>query len=138
MHSDKNYVSRALQAGATGYLLKDAAQAELEVAVRAVVRGETYLSPAISTQLIQHTLRPFSVHGEREERGEQDQLTERQREVLQLIAEGHTTKAIAGTLHLSVKTIETHRAQLMTRLDIHNLADLVRYAVRTGLVTSEM
>lgn len=130
MHANEEYVRQALHAGAAGYLLKDAATTELEVAVRAVARGETYLSPAISRHVIEEYL------GGRGEpaAGPLAQLTARQREVLQLIAEGKTTKQIAGLLDVSVKTAETHRAQLMERLGIRDVPGLVRFAIRHGLV----
>jgi DNA-binding NarL/FixJ family response regulator len=128
-HTNEEYVSQALRAGAAGYLLKDAAITELELAIRAVARGETYLSPAISKPVISGYVR--RVGGEA---GALELLTPRQREILQLIARGKTTKEIAGLLHLSVKTVETHRLQLMDRLDIHDVAGLVRYAIRVGLV----
>ena len=137
MHSTEEYVAQALRAGAAGYLLKDAAAAELELAVTAVARGETYLSPAVSKHVIADYLRRV---GDREASGgggatpASELLTPRQREILQLIAEGRSTKEIAAILHLSVKTVETHRTQLMARLDIHDVAGLVRYAIRIGLV----
>ena len=137
MHSTEEYVAQALRAGAAGYLLKDAAAAELELAVTAVARGETYLSPAVSKHVIADYLRRV---GDREASGGGgatpacELLTPRQREILQLIAEGRSTKEIAAILHLSVKTVETHRTQLMARLDIHDVAGLVRYAIRIGLV----
>jgi DNA-binding NarL/FixJ family response regulator len=129
MHLSEEYVLQALHAGAAGYLLKDADAAELELALRAIVRGEVYLSPAVSKQVVADYIRrtggePSSLEG----------LTPRQREVLQLIAEGHTTKEIAQRLDVSVKTVDTHRTQLMERLDIHDVAGLVRYAIRMGLV----
>jgi DNA-binding NarL/FixJ family response regulator len=129
MHANEEYASRALQAGAAGYLLKDSGLAELEIAVRAVARGETYLSPAVSKHVIADYLRRTG--GGPPEPGS---LTPRQRQVLRLIAEGKTTKAIARLLGVSVKTVETHRAQLMDRLDIHDVAGLVRHAIRIGLV----
>lgn len=132
MHANEEYIWQALRAGATGYLLKDADTPELELAIKAVVRGETYLTPAVSKQVVQDYIR--RVGGEW---STLDLLTPRQREILQLIAEGHTTKDVAKRLNLSVKTVETHRAQLMERLDIHDVAGLVRYAIRTGLVSSE-
>ncbi len=131
MHADEEYVRQALHSGAAGYLLKDAGTAELELAVKAVARGETYLSPAVSKQVVADYVRG---HGN----GEPNvlaRLTARQREVLQLIAEGATTHQIARRLNISVKTVETHRAQLMERLDIHDIAGLVRFAIRMGLVT---
>ena len=129
MHANEEYVRQALQAGAAAYLLKDAATAELELAVRAVAQGQTYLSPAISRQVVEDYL-----GGQSEPAGPLTQLTARQREVLQLIAEGKATKQIAALLEVSVKTIETHRAQLMERLGIHDVPGLVRYAVRHGMV----
>ena len=132
MHANEEYVGQALDAGATGYLLKGAEPAELELALKAVVRGETYLSPSISKQLVHDYL----VH-RKEKLGPVVDLTARQREVLQLIAEGSSTKDIAKKLTLSVKTVETHRSELMRRLDIHDVAGLVRYAIRRGLVSTE-
>ncbi len=136
MHSTEEYVAQALHAGAAGYLLKDAVAAELELAVMAVARGETYLSPAVSKHVIADYLRRAG-GGEASSGSEPPPsapLTPRQREILQLIAEGRSTKEIAAILHLSVKTVETHRTQLMARLDIHDVAGLVRYAIRIGLV----
>jgi DNA-binding NarL/FixJ family response regulator len=132
MHANEGFVSQALRAGASGYLLKDAATTELDLALQAVSRGETYLSPAISRQVVESYLigggaRPDPLA----------HLTSRQREILQLIAEGKSTKEIAFTLNLSVKTVETHRAQLMDRLDIHDVPGLVRYAIRVGLVSGD-
>jgi DNA-binding NarL/FixJ family response regulator len=131
MHTGEEHVLRAIRAGAAGYLLKDADPVELEAAVRAVARGEIYLSPAISRYVVEDVRRAGG------ERSPLDRLTSRQREVLQLIAEGNTTKAIATRLGLSVKTVETHRAQLMERLEARDIAALVRLAVRVGLVESE-
>jgi DNA-binding NarL/FixJ family response regulator len=141
MHATKEYVTQALQAGASGYLLKDAAPTELELAIRSVMRGEKYLSPAVSTHVIADYLQRST--GNPAKRAETEipssaPLTLRQREILQLIAEGNTTKEIAAKLTLSVKTVETHRTQLMERLDIHDIAGLVRYAIRVGLVTPDM
>ena|SRR5712691_6688298 len=129
MHKNEEYVWQALRAGAVGYLLKDADLAELALAITAVTRGETYLSPPIS----KHVIREYVQRVGGEETG-LEQLTPRQREILQLIAEGHTTKMIAQRLGLSVKTVETHRVQMMERLDIHEIAGLVRYAIRMGVV----
>lgn len=130
MHAGEEYVMQALRAGASGYLLKDAATSELELAVRAVARGETYLTPTISKRVIDdYLMRTTGTHGPL------DQLTKRQREILQLIAKGYTSKEMAQMLNLSPKTIETHRTQLMKQLDIHDVAGLVRYAIRVGLVT---
>ena len=130
MHANEEYVLRALQAGAVGYLLKDADPAELEFALTAVARGDTYLSPPVSRHVIEEYVRRVS-----EGHTPLETLTPRQREVLQLIAEGHTTREIAQALGIGVKTAETHRAQLMERLDIHDIAGLVRFAIRTGLVS---
>ena len=135
MHADKEYVHQALAAGAAGYLLKNADPAELEMALRAVGRGEVWLSPAIS-----RTVTVALIRGEETAGGgaaQTQSLTPRQREVIQLIAEGHSTKGIARLLQLSVKTVETHRAQIMNRLGIHDVAGLVRYAIRTGIVRAE-
>jgi DNA-binding NarL/FixJ family response regulator len=129
MHATEEYVLRALRAGAAGYLLKDANTAELEMAIVAVMGGETFLSPVVSKHVAEYVQRV----GE-EGNSSLERLTPRQREVLQLIAEGHTTQGIAQVLGISVKTVETHRAQLMERLDIHDIAGLVRYAIRVGLV----
>ncbi len=140
MHATKEYVTQALQAGASGYLLKDAAPTELELAIRSVMRGEKYLSPAVSTHVIADYLQRATgtTNKSDAERSSSTPLTLRQREILQLIAEGNTTKEIAAKLTLSVKTVETHRTQLMERLDIHDIAGLVRYAIRIGLVTPDM
>ena len=132
MHANEEYVLQALRAGARGYLLKDAAVAELELALRAVTRGETYLSPRISKRVIDSYLERLG-----NERLLREELTPRQREIVQLIAEGKSTKEIAFLLTVSVKTVEAHRAQLMERLGIHDVAGLVRYAMRVGLVPPE-
>jgi DNA-binding NarL/FixJ family response regulator len=131
MHANEEYVLQALRAGAVGYLLKDAGTAELELAIRSVAREETYLSPAISKHVVSDYVRRMGGEPSSLER-----LTRRQREILQLIAEGHSTQEIAQMLSISVKTVETHRSQLMERLDIHDVASLVRYAIRVGLVTT--
>ncbi len=132
MHASEDYVRQALEAGAAGYLLKDSALEELGLALRAVAEGRKYLTPAVSERLVTDYLR----RGEPASGGA-PRLSPRQREVLQLIAEGHSTKEIAFALSVSVKTVETHRAELMERLDIHDVAGLVRYAVRTGVVDPE-
>jgi DNA-binding NarL/FixJ family response regulator len=131
MHANEEYVLQALRAGACGYLVKDAAVAELELAVRAVTRGETHLSSRISKRVIANYLERMGEGPLREE------LTPRQREIVQLIAEGKSTKDIAFLLKISVKTVEAHRAQLMARLGIHEVVGLVRYAMRMGLVPPE-
>jgi DNA-binding NarL/FixJ family response regulator len=132
MHTGEDHVLRAIRAGAAGYLLKDADPAQLEAAVRAVARGEIYLSPAVSRYVVEDYVRRAGG-----DRSPLDRLTSRQREVLQLIAEGNTTKAIATRLGLSMKTVETHRAQLMERLEARDVAALVRLAIRVGLVEAE-
>ncbi len=139
MHANEEYVLQALRVGAAGYLLKDAGTVELELAVKAVASGETYLSPPISKQVISDYVQRVSGEAESEPAtGSQlERLTSRQREILQLIAEGYTTQAIAQKLDLSVKTVETHRMQLMERLDIHDIAGLVRFAICVGLVQSD-
>ena len=129
MHVNEEYVLQALRAGAAGYMVKGADAAELEIAIRAVARGETYLSPMVSKHVVTDYIQRISG-----ETSPLELLTPRQREVLQLIAEGYSTKKIARTLKISVKTVETHRMQLMERLDIHDIAGLVRYAIRIGLV----
>ena len=137
MHSNEEYVLQALKSGAGGYLLKDAAPGELELAVRSVAQGETYLSPAISKKIVHEYLRKDSKVGQAAQGSPFEELTTRQREVLQLIAEGHSTKEIASKLDLSVKTVDSHRTELMARLGIHDIAGLVRYAIRVGLVSTE-
>lgn len=133
MHSSEEHVVQALRAGASGYLLKESAPLELELALRSVGRGETYLSPPISRQVIEgYMQRVTDTTGDA-----LATLSARQREILQLIAEGGSSKAIARRLGLSVKTVETHRAQLMERLQIRDIAGLVRFAIRTGLISSE-
>jgi DNA-binding NarL/FixJ family response regulator len=131
-HANEEYVIRALRSGASGYMLKDAAAVELELVIKSVAHGKTYLSPSISRPIIDSYLQ--RVGGES---SPLDQLTTRQREIVQLIAEGKNTKEIASMLKISVKTVEAHRLQLMARLDIHDVPGLVRYAIRSGLVSSE-
>jgi len=130
MHQSEEYVRRALRLGAVAYLLKDAAPMELELALAAVMRGETYLSPAVSKGVVSDYVQRL--------RGDDqagDPLSARQREVLQRIAQGLSTKEIARQLDLSVKTVETHRTSLMKLLDVHEVTGLVRYAIKTGLVS---
>jgi DNA-binding NarL/FixJ family response regulator len=130
MHQDEQYVRQALRVGTSGYLLKDSAPTELSLAIHAVARGDTYLSPAISRGVVSDYVSRL-----RNDDENQIALTPRQREVLQLIAEGKSTKEIAQRLDLSVKTVDTHRTLLMKQLDIHEVAGLVRYAMRAGLIT---
>ena len=132
MHSAEEFVRRALRAGASGYLVKDSAPVELKLAVEALIRGDTYLSSRVSRHLV------FALGGaEPGERAESslESLTPRQREVLQLIAEGRSTKEVAAQLDLSIKTVETHRAALMARLGIFDIAGLVKFAARHNLIS---
>ncbi|MEY2488790.1 MAG: hypothetical protein QOC70_732 [Verrucomicrobiota bacterium] len=131
-HANEEYVIRALRSGASGYMLKDAATVELELVINSVAQGKTYLSPSISRTVIDSYLE--RVGGES---SPLEQLTPRQREILQMVAEGKNTKEIASTLEISVKTVEAHRLQLMARLDIHDVPGLVRYAIRSGLVSPD-
>ncbi len=128
MYDNDEYVAEAVRAGAAGYLVKDAAVEELGLALAAIARGDVYLSPAISRKLAQ----AFSGTA-RAGPG----LTTRQTEILRLIARGQSSKEVARTLGLSVKTVETHRTQIMDRLEIRDLAGLVRYAIRTGLIAAD-
>jgi DNA-binding NarL/FixJ family response regulator len=131
-HANEEYVWQALRAGVAGYLLKDAGTAELELAINAVVAGDSYLSPAVSKHVVASYARSVG-----NELSAFERLTPRQREIMQLIAEGNTTKAIAHKLNISVKTVETHRSQLMEHLNLHDIASLVRYAIRVGLVQTD-
>jgi len=135
MHASETYVAQALKVGVAGYMLKEACADELPLLLRAIMRGDTYLSPGVSKQVVD-ALRARLEEGAPRPRLA-DLLTPRQREILQLVAEGKSTKEIAQALDLSTKTVETHRAQLMDRLDIHDVAGLVRYAIRAGLVSAE-
>ncbi len=129
MHDNEEYVSQALRSGAAGYLLKDSSPGELELAIRAVARGGSYLSPFVSRHVVAGYVRQGAP-----ERSGLERLTSRQLEIVQLIAEGRTNPEIAAELGLSIKTVELHRSQLMDRLSIHDVPGLVRFAVRTGLV----
>jgi DNA-binding NarL/FixJ family response regulator len=131
-HASEEYVIRALREGASGYMLKDSATSELELAITSVIQGKVYLSPSISRTVIDDYLQRVSGAV-----SPLEQLTSRQREILQLIAEGKNAKAIAADLDVSIKTVESHRLQLMDRLNIHDVAGLVRYAIRNGLVSAE-
>jgi DNA-binding NarL/FixJ family response regulator len=133
MHNNEEYYWRALKAGAAGYLLKKAATAELAVALQKVIHGEIYLSQEISTRL----LKKFPLEGIADRKSPFEQLTGRQREVLQLIAEGQNTKEIAEILKVSPKTVEYHRMKLMTGLNVHDVPGLVRFALRVGLIPEE-
>lgn len=139
MHNSEEYVLRAMRLGAAGYLLKDTSPQELEMALRAVARGEAYLSPAISRHVIDGYVQRTSPANSNDSPANPagKQLSPRQQEILKLIAEGQTTKEIAGQLGIKVKTVDTHRTSLMKELDLHDIAGLVRYAIRVGLVSSD-
>lgn len=128
MHTDEEYVLRALRVGAEAYLTNDAVGSELENAILSVLRGETYVCRAVSRVLVNYVRRTAR------ELQPIERLTRRQREVLQLIAEGKTTREIAQILGISVKTVETHRSRLMEELDLHDVAGVVRYAIRSGVI----
>jgi len=134
MHSDKRFVMGMLRAGASGYLLKDCASQELATAIHQVAGGKKYLSPEITGVVIDDFLLGSSAE---EAAAAKSLLSAREREVLQLIAEGWSTKQIASHLYVSVKTIETHRRQIMKKLDLHTIADLTKYAIREGLTSIE-
>ncbi len=133
-HKNEEYVWQALKAGAAGYLVKSAVIGEIAEAARRVHAGEIYLSRDISDRF----LKKFPLHQIAHKKSPLDQLTERQREILQLIAEGQTTIGIGLILNISPKTVEYHRAQLMDRLKIHDIPGLVRFALRTGLISTEV
>jgi len=133
IHSDNLFVSEMLKSGASGYLLKDCAFEELARAIHVVVDGKTYLSPAVLGVVVDDYLHRLA----KTESPSSEVLTDREREVLQLIAEGKSTKQVALKLHISVKTVETHRRQIMSKLDIHTIAELTKYAIRKGLTSLE-
>jgi DNA-binding NarL/FixJ family response regulator len=133
MHSDRAFVSRALRAGASGYLVKECAFDELVLAIRAAVAGRVYLSPSIAHVVLED----YVSDGSKVHTSSLAALSAREREVMQLLAEGKTTRQAARCLHLSPKTIETHRANIMKKLNLCGLADLVRYAIREGLAALE-
>lgn len=130
MHSDKRFVMEMLKAGASAYLLKDCAFEELILAIRAVMENKTYLSPGIAGVVVEDL-----IHSRKEEPSVFSVLTDREREVLQLLSEGQTTKEIASHLLVSIKTIETHRNRIMDKLGIHTIAELTKYAIREGLTS---
>lgn len=130
MYSNEQYVRRALQVGASAYLLKKSAVAELELAFRAMLQGERYLSPPVAALVINELLNPK----QEVEITTGEALTSREREIVQLIAEGYSNQEIADQLSLSVHTVRTHRGNLMQKLNLHNQADIVRYAIQTGLI----
>ena len=134
MYDSEEFLKRALEAGAKGYLLKDATAHELFLAIREVHRGNVYLSPGISRKLIPSYLQKATKRGPG--KPVESGLSAREREVLQLVAEGKSTKAIAACLQLSPPTVDTHRKNIMRKLDLHRIADLVCYAIRTGIIES--
>jgi two-component system response regulator NreC len=131
MHSDESYVIRALKAGARAYLLKDSAEADLLAAVRALSEGKSFFSPAISRILVEDYMRQLERHGAEDT---YELLTNREREILQLLAEGRTNKEVAAMLNLSLYTVETHRTHILQKLNLHNVPELILYAVRKGII----
>jgi len=132
MHPDESYVLRALKAGAKGYLLKDSAESDLILAVRAVAGGKSFFSPAVSKVLLDDYMRKLKRSGAEDA---YDLLTSREREILQLIAEGKSNKDVANLLNLSVYTVETHRSNVMQKLHLRGVPELTLYAVRKGLIS---
>ncbi len=132
MHADEVYVTRALKAGAHGYLLKDSADTDLFRAVTALTQNKSFFSPAVSRVMLDDYVRQLAERGITDR---YDNLSEREREVFQLIAEGRVNKDIAELLHLSPSTVETHRAHIMEKLDVHSAAGIVLYAVRKGIIS---
>ena len=130
MHEDESYVFALLKAGAAGYVLKRAAAEDLVAAVRAANQGEAFLYPTVAKLVVQDFLQRATA----QDRATLDGLTEREREVLTLIAEGLTNQEIAGRLYISIKTVQTHRAHIMEKLNLHDRTELVRYAIRKGLI----
>ncbi len=131
MHSDEGYVLRALRAGVRGYLLKEAAEIDLLHAIRAVTQGKSFFSPAVSRMLAEDYIRQLQ---EKEVVDSYDLLTSREREILQLIAEGNSNKDMANRLSLSLHTVETHRGNILQKLNLHSIPDLILYAVRKGVI----
>jgi DNA-binding NarL/FixJ family response regulator len=132
MHSDETYVTRALNAGATGYILKDSAGKDLLRAVATVAEGRSFFSPAVSKLMLDDFVRRA---GKTEVADRYETLSDREREILQLVAEGRSNKEVAALLEISVATVETHRARVLEKLDVHNTAELVLYAVRRGVIS---
>ena len=131
MHSDESYVLRALKAGARGYLLKESAEADLINAIRAVSQGKAFFSPAVSALLVQDYVRQLRSKGVEDS---YELLSAREREILQLIAEGRSNKDVANMLNLSLYTVETHRGNMLQKLNLHSVAELILYAVRKGVI----
>ncbi len=132
MHSDEEYVLRALKAGARAYVLKESAEADLIAAIRAVHAGKSFFSPAVSRMLVEDYVRQLQ---DRDLEDSYDLLTPREREILQLVAEGKSNKDIANILSLSVYTVETHRSNMMEKLNLHTVPELILYAVRKGVIS---
>jgi len=132
MHSDEGYVLRALKAGAKGYLLKDSAEDDLIEAIKAVHQGKAFFSPEISNMLVEDYMREIKTRGTGDS---YELLSSREREILQLVAEGKSNKDIATALNLSLYTVETHRRNLQEKLNLHSLAELILYAVRKGVIS---
>jgi DNA-binding NarL/FixJ family response regulator len=132
MHSDESYVLKALKAGARAYLLKDSAEHDLINAVKAVSVGKSFFSPAISRMLVEDYMRQMQ---ERKLEDSYELLTTREREVLQLLAEGKNNKDVAGILNLSLYTVETHRSNIFQKLNLHSGAELILYAIRKGVIS---
>jgi len=132
MHSDESYLTRTLAAGAKGYLLKDTAELDLSRAVQAVAQRKPFFSPAIAKTLLEDYMRQLQQRGLQDS---YDLLTDREKEILQLLAEGKSNKEVAATLDLSPNTVETHRTRIMQKLDLHNSADIVLYAVRKKIIS---
>jgi DNA-binding NarL/FixJ family response regulator len=131
MHSDESYVLRAMKAGVRGYLLKESAEIDLLQAIRAVTQGQAFFSPAVSRMLAEDYVRQLQ---DREIEDSYDLLSTREREVLQLIAEGKSNKEVANFLKLSLYTVETHRSNILQKLNLHSVPDLILYAVRKGVI----
>jgi len=132
MHSEEAYITQAMQAGARGYLLKDSADTELIRAVGAVAAGKSFCSPVVAKVMLDDYVRHLADKGMTDR---YESLSEREREIFQLIAEAHSNKAIADLLSISPATVETHRAHILQKLDVHNTAELVLYAVRKGIIS---
>jgi len=131
-YDDKEYVFPVIEAGASGFISKTAASSELVSGIRSVYRGDSFLSPSAARILVEDYQQEASI---RKEQDPYKQLTDREREILKLLAEGYTTRKIADMLVISVKTVEGHKTNLMSKLDIHNRTDLVKYALRKGIIT---
>jgi DNA-binding NarL/FixJ family response regulator len=132
MHSDEGYVLRALKSGARAYLLKDSAEYDLVAAIKAVSEGKAFFSPAISKMLVEDYMRQMR---ERDVEDSYELLTTREREILQLLAEGESNKDVAGRLNLSLYTVETHRSNIFQKLNLHSTAELILYAIRKGVIS---